>query len=506
MTDMQSSKTFLVRFEACRKADVEKEELVKEVLSAHQELNLKYERLLGDFDNERDSRRRLQMKCVESDRALEAAQQESERTRIMTACFHRRQLAYNQADIRRTLMLSSSLSSMEMVLLYVNLVDTVLHADKYPQFEDELLKKGAEGGGVAAAMLENDIKETLRSKFPEQPTASWNIITYVFLNADGLAGVLLRCGILDHEAKEQLAEFGHAFGRANPLFNFIDVGNGKERADHKARETLRAFIPLAQCKHIFFGPCNDKGYLPVLEAHSHSITKKKITLIKTRPPAREFEALGLDIRAFDGLFRTSDLPTKPRAFQSNLTSNTALEYRLRGASSEQTAAQRLPDGETTAGSESNRSNHSWSTVANSGIAESSNIKLSTGSGNSAEKLYILLSNNNERLDSNLTPYSSPALVLFEQRRRALGKNFCNNYHLYGSCEMIKCEYIHEPRLSVAEQRILKDKARGIVCYDGSSCRDIHCYKGHQCKFGNSCTDPECRMKMFHHISTVCSFL
>lgn len=54
-------------------------------------------------------------------------------------------------------------------------------------------------------------------------------------------------------------------GTAQPLFNIIDVGNGKERADHKLREMLRLYVPIAQCKHIFFAPCHDNGYLTVFE-------------------------------------------------------------------------------------------------------------------------------------------------------------------------------------------------------------------------------------------------
>ena len=60
-----------------------------------------------------------------------------------------------------------------------------------------------------------------------------------------------------------LAEFGRGFGAARPLFNFIDVGRGKERADHKIRESLRLYLPNAQCRHVFFGPCHDNGYLNV---------------------------------------------------------------------------------------------------------------------------------------------------------------------------------------------------------------------------------------------------
>lgn len=86
--------------------------------------------------------------------------------------------------------------------------------------------------------------------------------------------------------------FGRAFGLAQPLFSFIDVGAGKERADHKIRETLRLYLPNAQCKHVFFGPTHDNGYVTVLEEYKRDYASR-LTLIETRPAEPGFRGLGL---------------------------------------------------------------------------------------------------------------------------------------------------------------------------------------------------------------------
>lgn len=77
------------------------------------------------------------------------------------------------------------------------------------------------------------------------------------------------------------------------MFSFIDAGAGKERADHKIRETLRLFLPLAQCKHVFFGPIHDTGYVVVLERYKREFASR-LTLIETRAAEPDFVRLGLN--------------------------------------------------------------------------------------------------------------------------------------------------------------------------------------------------------------------
>ena len=52
-----------------------------------------------------------------------------------------------------------------------------------------------------------------------------------FANVDGLARALVRDGRLQDVS--QLRAFATGFSNRLPFFDFVDVGAGKERADHK---------------------------------------------------------------------------------------------------------------------------------------------------------------------------------------------------------------------------------------------------------------------------------
>ncbi|KAK2755639.1 c-x8-c-x5-c-x3-h type zinc finger protein [Colletotrichum kahawae] len=112
------------------------------------------------------------------------------------------------------------------------------------------------------------------------------------VHLNGLAKRLHASGIIPNPAADRtLTEFGHGFSRAQPLFNFVDVGPGKEAADHKIRETLRLMVRNNQCKHIFFGPCHDNGYLPVLGPYDVGPgINSRLTLIETTAAEEGFKS------------------------------------------------------------------------------------------------------------------------------------------------------------------------------------------------------------------------
>lgn len=58
----------------------------------------------------------------------------------------------------------------------------------------------------------------------------------VYSNLDGLARKLYSVGII--KSVTDLHEFSRSFSLNQPLFSFVDVGSGKERADHKIRGKL----------------------------------------------------------------------------------------------------------------------------------------------------------------------------------------------------------------------------------------------------------------------------
>ena len=52
---------------------------------------------------------------------------------------------------------------------------------------------------------------------------------------------------------EELTAFFKGFVQAHPTFDIIDVGSGKEKADHKIREHLDVFLRNPQVNKVFFG-------------------------------------------------------------------------------------------------------------------------------------------------------------------------------------------------------------------------------------------------------------
>ena len=128
-----------------------------------------------------------------------------------------------------------------------------------------------------------------------------------------------------------MAPFARAFSLNKSLFSFIDVGSGKERADHKVRgnssyffavgerilltgisETLRLFLPNMQCKHVIFGGCHDNGYLPTLDPYKRDQnTGPRISLLETLPIQPGFTQLGFKVVQFPTVFRSDPLPDRP---------------------------------------------------------------------------------------------------------------------------------------------------------------------------------------------------
>lgn len=100
-------------------------------------------------------------------------------------------------------------------------------------FHDRLLKMAADGGAEAAHQLLQDIKNVLQDK-DVNPSCTVKVEIYVSL--EDLSRKLALVGILNTAGDMNI--FVHAFNLAQPLFSIVDVGRGKERADHKIKGTL----------------------------------------------------------------------------------------------------------------------------------------------------------------------------------------------------------------------------------------------------------------------------
>ncbi|CAD0083039.1 unnamed protein product [Aureobasidium vineae] len=177
----------------------------------------------------------------------------------------------------------------------------LLRTDK-EQFEDSLIKGGAEGGVRAANILQDTIRDRLSRRGHEYENCKVMVCAYT--NLAGLSKTLARTGLVGREAS-CLSPFYSNFTRAQDLFDLVDAGDEKENADNKIRKMFRLFVENNQCKYIFFAGCHDTGYLNLLTPY---ISKNdKITLVRGSSFSSGFNRLGLGIDNLNGLFHNNPL-------------------------------------------------------------------------------------------------------------------------------------------------------------------------------------------------------
>jgi hypothetical protein len=117
------------------------------------------------------------------------------------------------------------------------------------------------------------------------------IVVRVFFNAGSKRGKLGKNGLRGTPA---IHTFMIQFSEAHPLFDFLDCGSGKERADTKIRHNFELFIDNPYCRAMFLAVCYDAGFVRMLEPYQHSQDAlNKIVLIKAGQVAPGFLSVPL---------------------------------------------------------------------------------------------------------------------------------------------------------------------------------------------------------------------
>jgi hypothetical protein len=97
-------------------------------------------------------------------------------------------------------------------------------------FHEHFLNRGEEGGRNAAQVLRSSTELYAREQMPDLPPA-FKVVTRMYANVKGLADTCCRAGLVDSPAL--LEDFVRGFTRGDTLFDFVDVGPGRDRADEK---------------------------------------------------------------------------------------------------------------------------------------------------------------------------------------------------------------------------------------------------------------------------------
>ena len=96
-------------------------------------------------------------------------------------------------------------------------------------FNEDLLQQGEKGGKEAASQLWSALNGFVQQKLPM--LASPKILARIYANVKGLGDVLQKSGIIDRASLFE--DFARGFNGSKLLFDFVDVGSGKDKADDK---------------------------------------------------------------------------------------------------------------------------------------------------------------------------------------------------------------------------------------------------------------------------------
>lgn len=390
-------------------------------------------------------------------------------------------------------------------------------------FDDDLISSGPEGGGRAAHLLNETVKDSLRNHGLE----NCRIMVRIYANLSGLSKTLSKVKLAGAE-KRSLGPFVANFNRSNELFDFVDAGELKENADYKIRAMFRLFAENPQCRHIYWAGCHDVGYISELVPYTGS--RDRITLVRSSNFHPEFSKLGMRIENFPNIFRPTPLDifaqqpskalpmrtTEPSAVSTNDAANVCKFYQ-RGQCTYGNACRNLhipksaangtqsgyagmsgPSERSNDWRQNNGGNTSGTPFRMSNIAKNDN-DFFTGSrapsGVAALNAddfstslphpediplgHVPVNKNQHRLDFYMAPASLEDWAAFNGR--AARHKLCNNYHLTGVCSNgLDCQYDHGP-ISPGVKQCLQHVARSLPCSRRGACRLTNCSQGHICQ-------------------------
>lgn len=177
-------------------------------------------------------------------------------------------------------------------------VQVLIDGDDFP-FLHALVQQGKIGGDEAACKLREEVEAYMEAIYPG---LELRVMVNMYVSLAGQARLFE-----DHDiSREDLDQFIREFNAFAHL-DIIDVGRGKERADHKLGRMFDFCLTNRQCKHIIVGGLHDIGYVNMLREAKSGKDKDRITLLQTTAVQAGFEKLGFEIITFRSVFKAQGL-------------------------------------------------------------------------------------------------------------------------------------------------------------------------------------------------------
>ncbi|KAH7101337.1 hypothetical protein BKA62DRAFT_770616 [Auriculariales sp. MPI-PUGE-AT-0066] len=198
-------------------------------------------------------------------------------------------------------------------------------------FAPEYLSDGQQGGRRAAQALNAGLLEYLNS---DGVRSGIRIIVNLYVNKLGLRTTLARANVC---SIQQYDSFWDGF-QATSLFSIIDVGQSKEAADAKIRDTLDLYARMPQVSRVFLGAAHDGGYHAPLSGLQLDGLIEKIVLLRgyNEEIAKDLRKLALKEAQLSGLFMAK------RIDNNALPTSSRVETPINGPSTQQQHLTAIP--------------------------------------------------------------------------------------------------------------------------------------------------------------------
>ncbi|MCJ1453869.1 hypothetical protein MMC28_004218 [Mycoblastus sanguinarius] len=367
-------------------------------------------------------------------------------------------------------------------------------------FDDKLLSRGEAGGREAAGLLWNAVTDHVHLEVPDLPS-DYKIVTRIYANLKGLGDVCHRSGILENPTL--IEDFARGFTGSKQLFDFVDVGMGKDRADDKISEIFKLHLYDCHCRHILFGCSHDNGYARLLEGLDSSILSG-ITLLEGVPFEKELANLKSKYRTtrFEGLFRTKKINVyqqqyyQPPAPQINgLPPNGLPPPPVNYQSPYQPVMAQPVIARTASVSPANTAilNPTAPTWASTAMTVPPPTQMA-----SPPLTPQPVPTNAKQIPRNRYGQRIDPVVQYDPNevKRIKKLKMCNVHFLRNDCPYDPCTHDHHYKPNKNELATLRYVSRMTPCKFGSECDDLKCIYGHRCpsdtegkrdcRFGENC--------------------
>ncbi|KAI4919977.1 hypothetical protein J4E90_002117 [Alternaria incomplexa] len=317
-------------------------------------------------------------------------------------------------------------------------------------FTDDFLREGEQGGRRAAVQLFADIHEYIENECQDIPFG-YRIVCRIYANVRGLGDVLVRRGI--YEDIIEFEDFVRGFTRGKTLFDFIDVGAGKDRADEKIIGLFRETKLVVWGSGPTYAASTYANGLPpaFVPGRINSNDSSKAYVASTGLPSR-FPA-----------------PSKSPIMDSPLPNRAAMMTLPRTPStstlaSDSTFPALKPDPPAPL--------LNWAAKA----AAPPPPVTETPVYKPANREEVIARNRaGQRVDPPCKDYDKAEVDRMKKIK------LCNVHFLRAECPYdTKCTHLHAYKPTSDELATLRLVARMAPCSNGSVCQDIRCIYGHRC--------------------------